>query len=140
MTWRLRGSAVQEARQAIRAAEGIFDPTFVPNLSYQRATTAQRLGDRRRRQRQRRHGNSLASTMEFAGRTPWQGGRYAVDFTSSRIETSNTLARLNPQYPSAFGATYVQPLFRGRTIDAERRTILISRKAADLRRPDCNRC
>ena len=30
------------------------------------------------------------------------------------------------------GGTFVQPLFRGRTIDAERRQILLARRAADL--------
>ncbi len=42
------------------------------------------------------------------------------------------MSRLNPQFPSLFGVSYVQPLFRGRTIDLERRQILISRAAADL--------
>ena len=42
------------------------------------------------------------------------------------------LSRLNPQFPSSLGASYVQPLGRGRSIDAERRQILLARKAVDL--------
>jgi HAE1 family hydrophobic/amphiphilic exporter-1 len=123
--------AAQEARETIRAAEGIFDPTFSPNLTYQKATTAtaSAIGGAANGSL---NTNTLGGTMEFDGRTPWQGGHYTFNFTSSRIETSNTLARLNPQFPSTFGASYVQPLFRGRAIDAERRQILISRRAADL--------
>jgi outer membrane protein len=119
------------ARQDIRVAEGIFDPRLVPSLSYQRATTptVSTVGGGT---------NGAVMTNQFAGafsvngRTPWGGGLFTSDFTSSRLETSSLTSRLNPQFPSAFAASYVQPLFRGRTIDFERRAILISRKAADL--------
>ena len=57
---------------------------------------------------------SSAGTLQLDGRTPWAGGRFTADFTSSRLETSNLLSRLNPQFPSSLGASYVQPLFRGR--------------------------
>ena len=60
------------------------------------------------------------------------GGRFTVDFSSSRLESSNQFARLNPQFPSALSATYTQPLFRGRAIDNDRRNILIARRAVDL--------
>jgi HAE1 family hydrophobic/amphiphilic exporter-1 len=46
--------------------------------------------------------------------------------------SSNTNLRLNPQFPSALGATYTQPLLQGLTIDVERHQILIARRAADL--------
>jgi HAE1 family hydrophobic/amphiphilic exporter-1 len=119
------------ARQDIRAAEGAFDPRLVPALSYQRATTVtvSAVGGGTNGQL---HTNQLAGTMELSGRSPWLGGRFSTTFSSSRLETSNLLSRLNPQFPSAFGASYVQPLFRGRTIDVERRQILLSRRAADL--------
>ena len=35
------------------------------------------------------------------GRTPWAGGRFTVDFSASRLDTSNQFARLNPEFPSA---------------------------------------
>ncbi len=119
------------ARQDIRAAEGLFDPHLVPALSYQRATTVtvSAVGGGTNGQL---HTNQLAGTFELSGRSPWAGGRFSTTFSSSRLETSNLLSRLNPQYPSAFGASYVQPLFRGRSIDPDRRQILISRRAADL--------
>jgi HAE1 family hydrophobic/amphiphilic exporter-1 len=119
------------ARQDIRAAEGVFDPRLVPALSYQRATTVtvSAVGGGTNGQL---HTNQLAGTFELSGRSPWAGGRFSTTFSSSRLETSNLLSRLNPQFPSAFGASYVQPLFRGRGIDSERRQILVSRRAADL--------
>jgi HAE1 family hydrophobic/amphiphilic exporter-1 len=122
----------QEARQDIRAFEGVFDTRLTPVLSYQRAVNPNASaiggggGTGRIEQRQ------AAWTFEVAGRAPWAGGRFAVDFTSSRIESSNQFARLNPQFPSSFGASYVQPLLRGRSIDAQRRQILLARRAADL--------
>jgi HAE1 family hydrophobic/amphiphilic exporter-1 len=122
---------VDAARQDVRAALGIFDPRLVPALTYQRVTTPSTStigGGINGRVEQ----SQLGGTMQLAGRAPWAGGRYTADFTSSRTETSNVLSRLNPQFPSSLGGSYVQPLFRGRTIDAERRQILLARKAVDL--------
>jgi HAE1 family hydrophobic/amphiphilic exporter-1 len=118
------------ARQDIRIAEGIFDPRLVPALSYQRATTptVSTVGGGINGQLRT---NQLAGTLQLNGRT-WGGGRFTTDFNSSRFETSSLVSRLNPQFPSLFGVSYAQPLFRGRAIDVERRQILISRAAADL--------
>jgi outer membrane protein TolC len=74
----------------------------------------------------------MAPSNRFDGRAPWAGGRFTVDFTGGRIESGNQFARLNPQFPSLLGGSYVQPLLRGRGIDAERRQILLARRAADL--------
>jgi len=122
---------VDAARQDVRAAQGIFDPHLVPALTYQKVTTASTStigGGVNGRVEQ----SLFGGTLQLAGRTPWAGGRYTADFTSSRTETSNVLSRLNPQFPSSLGGSYVQPLLRGRTIDAERRQILLARKAVDL--------
>ena len=122
---------IDAAREDIRAAEGVFDPRLVPALSYQRAVSANTSaigGATNGRLEQ----DSLAGAFGMEGRTPWAGGRFTVDFSSSRLESSNQFARLNPQFPSAFSASYVQPLFRGRAIDTERRQILLARRAADL--------
>jgi HAE1 family hydrophobic/amphiphilic exporter-1 len=66
------------------------------------------------------------------GFSPWQGGTYSADFSSSRTSTTNQNATLNPQYPSLLTLTYTQPLFRGRTIDNNRRTIEIAKKNLSL--------
>lgn len=119
------------SREDIRAAEAIFDPRLVPVLSYQKSTTASAsaIGGAVNGQLE---SNQFAGSLALAGRSRWAGGRYSVDFTSTRIETGNQFARLNPQYPSALGVSYTQPLLRNRTIDADRRQILLARRAADL--------
>jgi outer membrane protein TolC len=102
-----------------------------PSLSYQRATTpsASAIGGAVNGRVQQ---NQVFAGLGLDGRSPWAGGRYSLDFTSTRVRTSNQFARLNPQYPTAFGASVTQPLFRGRTFDQERRQIEIARRATDL--------
>ena len=119
------------AREDIRAAEGVFDPRLFPVLSYQKSTTASAsaIGGATNGQLE---SDQFAGAIGLDGRTRWGGGRYSVDFTATRLETGNQFARLNPQYPSSLGASYTQPLFRNRAIDAERRQILLARRAADL--------
>jgi outer membrane protein TolC len=119
------------ARQDVRAAEGAFDPVLLPAFSFQRTVSANTSaigGAVNGRLEQ----DTLLGGIGMDGRTPWAGGRFTLDFSSSRLKTSNQFARLNPQFPSAVGASYVQPLFRGRTIDPERRQIRLARRAADL--------
>lgn len=119
------------ARQSIRAAEGIFDPRLLPSVLYQRVvspSTSTISGGTNGKLENK----TLSGLVEVTGRAPWAGGRFTVDFSSARNENSNLLSRLNPQFPSALGASYVQPLLRGRTIDAERRQILLAKRAADL--------
>jgi HAE1 family hydrophobic/amphiphilic exporter-1 len=121
----------QASRQNVHAAEGVFDPVFVPTLSYQRAVSpvASALGGAAQGTLEQ---NQFAGGLQFAGLAPWAGGRFTADFTSLRIESSNQFAQLNPQYPASLGLAYVQPLFRGREIDVERRQILLARETADL--------
>lgn len=123
--------ATESARLVTRAAQGIFDPVVVPALSYQKATTAtaSAIGGASNGVLD---SNNVFGTVDLSGRSPWAGGRYAVDFASTRNETSNQLARLNPQFPTSLAVSYVQPLFRGRTIDFERRQILIARRGEEL--------
>jgi outer membrane protein TolC len=119
------------ARQDILGAHGAFDPRLVPTLTYQRSTTASAsaIGGATNGAVEQ---NQLAGGLALDGRTPWAGGRYSLDFTATRLETANQFSRLNPQFPSSLGASYIQPLLRGRTIDQERREILLARRAADL--------
>jgi outer membrane protein TolC len=119
------------ARQNVLAAEGVYDPRVTPNFSYERTVTANTSaigGATAGRLEQNEYGGGAGMT----GRTPWAGGRFTVTFNSSRVETSNQFARLNPQFPSSLATTYLQPLFRGRAIDADRRNILLARRTADL--------
>ena len=119
------------ARQNVRAFEGVYDPRVVPNFGYQRNVSANTsaIGGATEGRLER---TEIDGGAGMTGRTPWAGGRFTVDFSASRLDTSNQFARLNPEFPSALTATYVQPLARGRSIDAERRNILLARRAVDL--------
>jgi HAE1 family hydrophobic/amphiphilic exporter-1 len=122
---------VSGARQQVRAAEGVFDPRVIPNFSYEHANTANASslgGATQGRVTQK----ELFGGVQFAGRSPAQGGEFAVDFTQARLETSNQFSRLNPQYPALLNFSFTQPLFRDRAIDQERRQILLSKKNVDL--------
>lgn len=119
------------SEEAVRAAEGVFDPRLFPSLSYQRSTTASAsaIGGATNGALEQ---NQFFAGLGVDGRSPWAGGRYFIDFTSMRVKTANQFARLNPQYPTALGISIAQPLLRGRAIDQERRQIEIARRATDL--------
>lgn len=122
-----RDSAVED----VRAAEGFVDPHVLPSFIYERAVspvTSAIGGALNGRVEQR----ETTGSAQLAGRTPWGGGSYTVDFTAARVETSNTLQRLNPQFPVSTGFSYVQPLARNLGIDEDRRQLLLSRRAVDL--------
>lgn len=119
------------ARESVNAAVGVFDPRLFPSLSFQKSTTASAsaIGGAVNGALEQ---NQFFAGVGMDGRSPWAGGRYSLDITSTRVETANQFARLNPQYPTAIGVSFTQPLFRGRTIDPERRQIEIARRATDL--------
>ena len=119
------------ARENVMAAQGVYDPRVTPNFAYERTVTANTSaigGATEGRLEQ----NEFAGGAGLTGRTPWAGGRFTVNFNSSKVETSNQFARLDPQFPSSLATTYLQPLFRNRTIDADRRNILLARRTVDL--------
>ena len=119
------------ARENVVASEGVFDPRVLPNFGYERNVNANTsaIGGATEGRLER---TEISGGAGLIGRSPWAGGRFNVDFTASRLETSNEFARLNPEFPAALSATYSQPLLRGRSIDNERRNILLARKTVDL--------
>ena len=119
------------AAQNVLAALGVFDPRVTPNIAYERTVTANTsaIGGATEGRLER---TEISGGAGMFGRTPWAGGRYSIDFSSSRLDTSNQFARLNPEFPSALSASYTQPLLRGRAIDLDRRNIEIARRAVDL--------
>jgi outer membrane protein TolC len=123
---------VQIAEYNLTAALGVYDPVFSTESYYERATTptSSTLGGA---------GASGAVTQTDAtgsarlgGFSPWAGGNYQLDFSSTRLTTSNTNVRLNPQFPSAFSVTYTQPILRGLRFDNNRRQIEIAKRSLSL--------
>jgi HAE1 family hydrophobic/amphiphilic exporter-1 len=119
------------ARENLRAVEGVYDPRVTPSFGYERIVSANTsaIGGATEGRLER---TEIAGGAAMTGLTPWAGGRFTVDFGSSRLETSNQFARLNPEFPAALSATYTQPLFRGRAIDNTRRNILLARRTIEL--------
>jgi HAE1 family hydrophobic/amphiphilic exporter-1 len=119
---------VQIAEYNLRAARGVYDPLFSSTDYYERATTptSSTLGGA---------GASGAVTqtsgvgaLRLSGFSPWQGGSYEFDFSSTRLTTTNQNVTLNPQYPTAATFIYTQPLLRNRRFDNNRRQIEIAKK------------
>ncbi|HEX5109721.1 MAG TPA: TolC family protein [Vicinamibacterales bacterium] len=122
---------VEESQQGVVGAEGAFDLHLMPTFEYERATTptTSAIGGAATGSLAQR---DVSGGLGLAGRTPWLGSQFTVDLSGSRTVTNNSFARVNPQFPTAFAFTYTQPLLRNATIDAERRQILLARRAVDL--------
>jgi outer membrane protein len=122
---------VQIAEFNFRGARGIYDPVIGSESYYESRTTptASTIGGAV---------NGSVTQRQFFGNagvtgfSPFHGGNYSAGFTSSRTNTSNLNATLNPQYPTDFTFRYTQPLFRGRRFDINRRNIEIARKNLSL--------
>ncbi|MEP7149290.1 MAG: TolC family protein [Acidobacteriota bacterium] len=122
---------VQIAEHNLRAARGVYDPLLSADNYYETATTptASAIGGAV---------NGAVTQTRFFGRagvngfSPFGGGIYSTDFSSSRTTTSNTNSFLNPQYPSGLTFTYTQPLFRNFRFDNNRRQIEIAKKSLGL--------
>ncbi|HEX8891407.1 MAG TPA: TolC family protein [Pyrinomonadaceae bacterium] len=119
---------VQIAEFNLKAARGVYDPLFSSESYYERATTptSSSIGG---------GGASGAVTQidatgsgRIGGFSPWGGGSYEADFSSTRLTTTNQNVRLNPQFPTALTLTYTQPLLRGFRFDINRRNIEIAKK------------
>jgi outer membrane protein TolC len=54
------------------------------------------------------------------------GGSYTVNWSNSRLETSNTFSNFNPSFQTNLVAAYVQPIVRGFRIDNVRQQLLIN--------------
>ncbi|HEX4912849.1 MAG TPA: TolC family protein [Vicinamibacterales bacterium] len=76
--------------------------------------------------------NTVTANAGARGLTPWGGGSFQVDFSSTRFDSENQFVTLNPQFPTSFRASYAQPLGRGLTFDAPRRQIEIARRTETL--------
>lgn len=123
---------VQIAEFNLRGARGVYDPVISSENYFERSTTptSSSIGG----------GGATGSVTQsdftgsarFGGFTPFAGGSYQVDFSSTRLTTSNQNVTLNPQFPSALTATYTQPLWRGLRFDNNRRQIAIAKKNLSL--------
>lgn len=122
---------VQIAEFNFRGARGIYDPVIGAETYYESRTTptASTIGGATNGSVTQKQ---FFGNMGVTGFSPFHGGQYSAGFTSSRTNTSNLNATLNPQFPSDFTVRYTQPLWRGFGFDANRRNIEIAKKNLSL--------
>ena len=113
---------VQMAEYDLKAARGVYDPRLTSDVFFERATTpvASLFGGGPGGKLTQ---DNVAGNGQLTGFSPWLGGSYNLTFNSSRLETNNQFATLNPQYPTSLSLNFTQPLFRGLRIDENRRRI-----------------
>jgi len=122
---------VQLAEYDLTAARGVYDPVFSSESYYESRTTptsSSLSGGANGSVTQR----DVTGSARFGGFSPYAGGRYQLDFSATRLNTSNQFVTLNPQFPTSLSFTYTQPLLRGLRIDDNRRRIEIARKNLSL--------
>jgi len=54
------------------------------------------------------------------------GGAYAVNFSNSRVETSDTFSNFNPTFTTGLLFQYTQPILRGLFIDSQRQQLQVT--------------
>ena len=111
----------------VMGARGVYDPLINSESYYESRTTptASTIGGAVNGAVTQRQ---FLSNIGLSGFTPKFGGSYDVIFNNSRTDTTNRNATLNPQYPTSLVATYIQPLWRNRAVDNNRRQIAIAKK------------
>jgi HAE1 family hydrophobic/amphiphilic exporter-1 len=122
---------VQVAEFNLTAARGVYDPVFSSESYYESRTTPTSstiAGGLNGSVTQK----DVTGAARFGGFSPYAGGSYQLDFSSTRLQTNNQNVTLKPQYPSALTFTYSQPLLRGLRFDQNRRQIEIARKNLSL--------
>ena len=121
---------VRIAETQLRALEGIFDPIFAIQPTYDKRISPQQssLGGG--------EGGTTSTTTYSLGPTVRKqfgrgGGNYFLSFANDYTNTSNSFSLLNPFYSSNLSLQFTQPLLRDRSIDNNRRQIRIQRKRLD---------
>jgi len=122
---------VQIAEFDLRGARGVYDPVIDSESYYERRTTPTSstiAGGANGSVTQ----SDFTNAFGVRGFSPYAGGSYTLDYSNSRLNTTNQNATLNPQFPSALTLTYAQPLWRGFRFDNNRRSIEIAKKNLSL--------
>ena len=122
---------VQVAEYNLTATRGVYDPIFSSESFYESRTTPTSstiAGGLNGSVTQR----DTTGAVRFGGLSPWAGGSYQFDLSTTQLQTNNQNVTLNPQYPAALTFTYTQPILRGMRFDQNRRAIEIAKKNLSL--------
>ncbi len=117
---------------SIAQAWGVYKPTVTSTLTSNKATTVPaniyQGGDKV---------NSQTYNWNFGGTQAVKktGGNLTLGWNNSYLNSTNTANTINPQYTTRLQASFVQPLWRNRQIDANRQSVLtaeINRRLSDV--------
>jgi HAE1 family hydrophobic/amphiphilic exporter-1 len=116
---------LDEAVYNIKAARGFYDPVFGVKADDQKsvAPAASSLSGGPNGKLTTKQ---LDLTPSLTGSSPWLGGTYEFDLSTSRINSDNQFLSLNPQYPSNIGIKLTQPLWRGLRFDDNRHRLQVA--------------
>lgn len=120
---------VKIAEFSLQSARGAYDPQFKTENYFERATTpsaSSLLGTDSITE------STLSTVTSLTGKVQKGGGSYSAQLSTSRAGSNSALNNLNPQYPSSLILSYTQPLWKGRKIDNERRSIEVAKKNVNL--------
>ena len=112
------------------AARGAFDAVVFADSSFEHAVTPQAslFGGGANGQLT---SDAWAAKAGVRGLSTW-GASYQFGMSSSRLSTDNVFSTLNPQFPTTFSASYVQPFGRGLSTDNARTQIEIASRSERL--------
>ena len=118
----------------IAESRSAFLPSVSSNFDIGRSMSPSRsqldgAGRLSRRTVETESGNAAFGLEQALG---WAGGRYTLDWTNARTATNNVFFSFNPSLSSNVALAYTQPILRGRSIDPQRRQLLVSQLNRDI--------
>ena len=116
---------LDEAGYNIKSARGYYDPVLGVKADDQKSVSpaaSSLSGGPNGKLTQKQ----LDLSPSLTGSSPWLGGTYELDLSTSRINSDNQFLSLNPQYPSSIGVKLTQPLWRGLRFDDNRHRLQVA--------------
>jgi outer membrane protein len=113
----------------LKAARGVYEPRFAGQTYYERSTVPNvSIFSTNQTTTQ----SALVGNATLTSYLPGFGTVATANFNNQRVTTDNPISILSPQFNSNLGFSIAQPLFRGRSIDPQRRTIEIAKRNLTL--------
>jgi outer membrane protein TolC len=117
---------LEEARYNVKSAKGFYDPRLGLNAFKQRSVTpvSSLIGGASNGKLSQ---EQYLADPQLNGASPWFGGTYKLDFSSSRTTTDSSFVTLNPQFPTSINLSLTQPLWRGLFYDDNRHRLQVAK-------------
>ena len=113
----------------LKAARGVYEPRFTGQTYYERSTVPN-VGIFSSNPTTTQ--GAIAGNASLTSYIPGFGTVMTATANNQRVTTDNPISILSPQFNSSLGFSITQPLFRGRGMDQQRRTIEIAKRNLSL--------